>query len=164
MQLHRAVLLGGAGFIGSALANHFATMGWEVTVIDGLLPRTGGSRESLGSQIRLIDQPIEAVATELPKLFNGTSLVIDCMGWTRHLAAQYDPFYDLSLNVRSHLAVIRSLGEARPHLLVYLGSRHQYGRATGPVIFEDTPFLPNDVQSVHKAAADNHYRIAAERF
>jgi nucleoside-diphosphate-sugar epimerase len=131
--------------------------------VDGLLARTGARREALGGGVRLIDQPVEALSDELPCLLDGATLAVDCMGWTRHIEAQKDPNYDLKLNLASHFAVIAALARRRPLLVIYLGTRHQYGRVDAEVIVEDTPFQPTDVQGIHKAAADHHYRLAAER-
>lgn len=111
----------------------------------------------------MIDRAVEAIPGELPRMIDGTTLTVDCMGWTRHVEALADPVYDLGLNLASHLAVITALAQARPHLFIYLGSRHQYGEVAGEIIDEKTPFAPLDVQSIHKAAADHHYRLAAKR-
>ena len=43
----KCLIAGGAGFIGSHIADRFVQAGHEVTVIDGLLARTGGRRENL---------------------------------------------------------------------------------------------------------------------
>ena len=140
--------------------------GFRVTAVDGLLPRTSGNRANLaleqrqhrihkaaGGGLRVAARPVIRVC----------DLVVDAMGWTSHSEAFADPQYDLALNVASHLAVIRALPAALPRKLIYLGSTHQYGRvAQGPVA-ETQPLDPVDVQGVHKAAAEHHYRIAAER-
>jgi len=160
-----ALILGGAGFIGSNICHHLLANGFRVTAIDGLLPKTSGNPANLLSDkgsIEFIKRRVEDLRS-LPDLLRGCDLVVDAMGWTSHREAFDDPEYDLALNVASHLAVIRALPSALPKKLVYLGSTHQYGRVTKGPIAETQPLAPVDVQGVHKAAAEHHYRIAAER-
>ena len=163
--MRRACLFGAAGFIGSNVCLALVEAGWRVTAIDGLLPRTTaslGHLSAVADSIVLVDQKIENVQS-LSALLDGSDLVIDCMGWTRHWEAEADPLYDLMLNLASHFPLLAAIAVARPPLSIYLGSSHQYGRSQVEAMTEDTPFRPVDVQSIHKAAADEHYRITAER-
>ena len=160
-----ALVLGGAGFVGSNICNHLAAKGFRVTAVDGLLPRTSGNRANLSFEkgnIEFIEQRVEDFRA-LPDVIRVCDLVVDAMGWTSHSEAFADPQYDLALNVASHLAVIRALPAALPRKLIYLGSTHQYGRVAQGPIAETQPLAPVDVQGVHKVAAEHHYRIAAER-
>src|SRR4029077_10745844 len=73
-----------------------------------------------------------------------------------------DPLYDLALNLASHVRWLRRLpDDARPHV-IYLGSRMQFGDPPGDEIAEDAPQDPTDVQGIHKAAAERHFRLAAQ--
>jgi UDP-glucose 4-epimerase len=160
-----ALILGGAGFIGSNICRHFADRGFHVIAVDGLLPRTSGSATNLPSalnNIELIPDRVEQVKS-FADLLSGHDVVVDAMGWTSHLQAFDDPEYDLALNLSSHLTVTRAMPIARPHQLVYLASAHQYGRVSNGPIPETQPLVPLDVQGIHKMAAEHHYRIVAER-
>jgi nucleoside-diphosphate-sugar epimerase len=99
----------------------------------------------------------------VPELVKGAGLVVDAMGWTRHMEALQNPAYDLRLNVASHLPVIRACAQmaTTPRLVIHLASRHQYGRPARPVIDEDLPMEPLDVQGVHKVAAERHWQLFA---
>ena len=83
------------------------------------------------------------------------------MGWTSHNAALQDPAYDLSLNIGAHLSLLKAL-KATPRSAIYLGSRAQYGRPNVVEITEETPMIPEDVQGLHKVAAEGHFRIASK--
>ena len=160
------LILGGAGFIGSNLAKRFSEAGHLVTVIDGLLKETGGNVRNIrpiADKINFINSAIE----ELPDLkvaVENSDLIIDCMGWTSHLEAIGHPDYDLQLNCHSHLALIKMLQYIPGKTVIYLGSRGQYGNPQTTVIDEDTPMVPEDIQGVHKLAAENHYRIYSKLF
>lgn len=156
----KALILGGAGFVGSHIAEALIAAGSDVTIVDGLIPGTGGRAENVASlpRDRVRCQTIEDTE-EVSHMADG-AVVVDAMGWTQHAAAIADPERDLRLNLASHLALLKRLGGAQPSLLVYLGSTHEYGRVDG-VIDEETPLVPVDVQGIHKAAADHHFRIFA---
>lgn len=160
-----ALVLGGAGFIGSNICRHFVARGFRVIAVDGLMSRTSGNVANLASvvgNIELITQRVEGVSS-FADLLSGHDVVVDAMGWTSHWQAFEDPEYDLALNLSSHLVVTRAMPAARPRRIVYLASAHQYGRALHGPVAETQPLWPLDVQSTHKTAAEHHYRIAAER-
>ncbi len=160
----RVLILGGAGFVGSNLARFFDGRGYGVTVVDGFFPQTGSRRENLAglsNRTTVIASAIESLSN-LPALLNDTSLVIDCMAWTMHRLALRDPLFDCVCNVQSHLHLLAQIPEGCPATVVYLGSRGQYGKPNTPVIDEETPMIPEDVQGVHKTAADHHFRVFAK--
>jgi UDP-glucose 4-epimerase len=160
-----ALVLGGAGFIGSNICRYLVARGFRVVAVDGLMPRTSGNAANLASaagDIELIAHRVEDV-TSFADLLRGHDIVVDAMGWTSHWEASEDPEYDLALNLTSHLVVTRAMPIARPRRIVYLASAHQYGCVSESPIVETEPLLPLDVQGIHKTAAEHHYRIAAER-
>jgi UDP-glucose 4-epimerase len=160
-----ALVLGGAGFIGSNICRHLVGRGFHVIAVDGLMPRTSGSPANLTSAagaIELIALRVEDVKS-FAELLRGHDIVVDAMGWTSHLEGFKDPEYDLALNLSSHLVVIRAMPIARPRQVVYLASTHQYGRLSHGAVAETQPLVPLDIQGIHKTAAEHHYRIVAER-
>lgn len=160
----KCLILGGAGFIGSHVVEKFVQGGHIVTVLDGLLPRTGGRRENLATvadKIRFLDQPIEKIP-DLPALVSGMDVIVDCMGWTCHRLALADPLYDVALNVSSHLPLLQAIEEGSGKCFIYLGSRGQYGNPKVSRITEETATLPEDVQGVNKLAAESLVRIMAK--
>jgi UDP-glucose 4-epimerase len=156
------LIAGGAGFIGSHLAEAFVASGHEVIVVDGLLPQTSGTADNLLHlpKVQLINSAIEELG-KLPELLNAADLLIDCVGWTRHLLALEDPHYDLLLNVTAHITLIKAIKGTSCKKVIYLGSRGQYGPLSVEVAGEDHPQCPADVQGIHKSAAEAHWRIAA---
>ena len=160
------LILGGAGFVGSAIAAGYCNAGWSVSIVDGLLPGTGGRAENLArirSRIRFVPAAVEEVG-DLKKLIAGHGLIVDAMAWTSHQAALERPEYDLRLNAASHLHVIRHLKDASQATVLYLGSRSQYGNPPLAQITEETPMVPEDVQGIHKLAAESYYRVYAKLY
>lgn len=160
----RIVVFGGAGFIGSRIVAAFVERGDDVVVVDGLMADAGGDEAHLASVRTAIEFRPTAIEdlTDLDAVVRGASLIVDCMAWTRHVAAFDQPLYDLQLNLASHLRLIQAVRGVPGARVLYLGSRGEYGRPAGPRITEETALDPRDVQSVHKVAADQHYRLFAE--
>ena len=159
----RVLVAGGAGFLGSSITARYAAAGWDVTVIDGLVERTGGRAEhlaDLGDGIRFIRQRIEDVP-DLQSIVAAHDVVVDSMAWTSHRLAMREPVRDLRLNAESHLHLIEALSGSPGAHVIYLGSRSQFGDAIGDEIVEDSPMIPRDVQGIHKLAGELYFRVFA---
>jgi len=165
MACKRSVLvLGGAGFIGSAISERFYHEGYDVTVVDGLLNQSGGRRENIDRilpHIQFIESRIEDI-DNIVELVGKFNLIIDCMAWTSHHLAIENPLYDLQLNAASHLHLINALNEGQGKQIIFLGSRGQYGSPDSDLITEKTPMIPEDIQGVHKLTAESYYRLYAK--
>jgi len=158
------LVAGGAGFVGSHIVKRFHHAGYAVTVVDGLLPRTGGRRANLQAVlpgITFIEGDIRQF-NDLPAILKHCEITVDCMAWTSHRQALQDPLYDLGLNAESHLHLLRHLRDAGDHKVIYLGSRGQYGNPLVAEITEESPMVPEDIQGIHKCAAEWYYRVYAK--
>lgn len=156
------LVFGGAGFIGSNIANYLADCYSSITVIDGLLKGTGGLAKNISNKqnITFIDCRIEDLEN-LREIIYSHELILDCMGWTSHLDAFDDPFYDIELNLSSHLFLIRHLKPT--NTVIYLGSIGQFGE-TNTVDFESNSAMnPTDIQGVHKTAVEQYLKIYSKR-
>ncbi len=165
MNKDKVLILGGAGFLGSNIANMFYKSGYQITIIDGLMRHTGGSKENLKSlhKIKFIAKAIEQVKN-LEEIVRNHDLIIDCMAWTSHLSALENPEYDLKLNLISHLHFIRALKKSKDKKILYLGSRGQYGNLGNIRIRENQTGTPLDIQGIHKAAAENYFKIYSKLY
>lgn len=151
-------VLGGAGFLGSHVAEAFLNDGESVTVIDGLLPQTGGAAGNVPKGVTFVSSAVE-VTPDLANLLGKQELIVDCMGWTRHHEAVANPWLDLDRNGKSHLHVLRELAQSahRPRFIL-LSSRGQFGSGQGRELDDDAPQTPEDIQGAHKALAESYFR------
>ena len=151
----RAVITGGAGFVGCNLARHLLQSGHEVTVLDNLsrpgatsnidwLSAEGGSRLSfVRADVRDM-QAVGKVVAEQDAVF--------------HLAAQVavtasvaNPGEDMDINVRGTFTVleaIRALPEEKRPALLLTSTNKVYGR------MEDVPVLEQAHRHVYGAAPE----------
>lgn len=166
-MIRKSVLvLGGAGFIGSNISRFFFKKRYQVTVIDGLLDQTGGKVGNLSEilpQINFFKKKVEDVF-KLPDLIKKSDIIIDCLAWTSHRLALDDPRYDLALNVNSHLSYIPLLKNQTEKLVIFLGSRGQYGNPRLDKITEGTSMVPEDIQGTHKLTAESYFRIYSKLY
>jgi UDP-glucose 4-epimerase len=153
----RALILGGSGFVGSAVTKAFADDGWAVTVIDSIEPGTFGDAARLAplaDRIEFIQEDVTTVPG-LVGLLAEQDVVVNAMGWSRHRDGEEDPETDVRLNLAIHVHVLEHL---RPGpYLIQLASRHQFAGCSG-VIDDDAPFAPLDVQGIHKCATEHHVK------
>ncbi len=162
MNGQRALILGGAGFIGSHVAKLFLQHGWEVGVIDGLIEGTGGSRQHIAEEEAklafVVLEKVEAVK-DLSERVRWADCIVDAMAFTGHLIGFERPRMDVDSNLLSHLRLIETLKGNPGKRVIYLGSRSQYGSVPAEVITEDSPCQPVDPQGINKLAAEHFFRI-----
>ena len=140
----RAVVTGGAGFIGSHLVDALVARGDDVTVVDDL---STGRRENLNPAARLLEHDIrKPFEVEADTIF--------------HLAAQADvvtsverPAFDAEVNVVGLLHVLEAAGDAQ---IVFTSTGGAiYGECEQPAR-EDDPRLPLSPYGTSKLAGEEY--------
>jgi UDP-glucose 4-epimerase len=140
----RAVVTGGAGFVGSHLVDALVARGDEVTVIDNL---STGRRENVNPEAKLVEHDIrEPFEVEADAVF--------------HLAAQADvvtsverPTYDAEVNV---VGTLRVLEAAKGAQMVFTSTGGAiYGECERPAR-EDDPRLPLSPYGTSKLAGEEY--------
>jgi UDP-glucose 4-epimerase len=147
----RAIVTGGAGFIGSHVAEGLLARGDEVHVLDSLAT---GSREKVPAGAELYVGDIRS----------DTGVVFDevrpelCI----HLAAQADvgtsverPDYDAEVNVLGTLQVLEAARRHGTHVVFSSTGGAIYGECHGPAA-EDAPRQPISPYGISKLAAEEY--------
>ncbi len=121
----RVVVTGGAGFIGSHLADTCIRHGAEVTIIDDL---SCGDRNNVNPAARLIVGDIRDSVT-MAQVTRDAAIVFHLAGQINPVKACVDPLFDCSVNVMGTLNVLiesRRAGVQR----VVLASTNLYGNSS----------------------------------
>lgn len=163
----RAVIAGGLGFIGSALARVLVAAGAEVTITDALLPQCGGNRANVAgieeevtiAEIDLRDEE------QLSELLDGAEFVFNLAGHTSHIDSMNAPLTDLELNCRAQLCLLETCRRMpTAPTIVFAGTRQVYGRPRYLPVDERHPVDPVDVNGIHKLAGEHYHLLYGRRY
>jgi UDP-glucose 4-epimerase len=142
----RAVVTGGAGFIGSNLVDALLARGDEVLVVDDF---SSGKRENLNPAAELHEFDIRA-----PLSFEADVVF--------HLAAQADvqtsmkrPDFDAQVNVVGTVNVLQAAQAAGAQVIFSSSGGAGYGECPGPVD-ETFPFLPLSAYGIAKKCGEEY--------
>jgi UDP-glucose 4-epimerase len=147
-----AVLVtGGAGFIGSHVAEAVVARGEDVVVLDDL---SSGKRENLPEGVELVEGDIREPQGEL---FAGVKPTV-CY----HLAAQIDvrvsvarPEHDAAINVLGTVSLLQAALEHKTQIVFSSTGGAIYGECDGPAL-EDAPRRPIAPYGTSKLAAEEY--------
>jgi UDP-glucose 4-epimerase len=149
----KVLVTGGAGFIGSHVADVFLEHGWEVTIVDDL---SSGKRENVPSAAAF--QEIAVTSPELARLVTETKFDV-----VTHLAAQIDvrksvadPMADATTNILGTLNLMEALRSAHAAARVIFTSTGGalYGDFNKPPNFETYPKDPESPYAISKLSAE----------
>ena len=151
----RAIVTGGAGFIGSHLVDALVARGDEVTVFDNL---STGRRERVNEGARLVEGDArDAAAVE--NAFGNEAEV--CF----HLAAQADvrvsverPDFDLEVNALGTVRVLEAAGRQGTQVVFASTGGAIYGECEEPA-GEDSPRRPLSPYGASKLAAEEYLAV-----
>lgn len=153
MTSRKILVTGGAGFIGSHVADRFIAEGWSVTVVDDLV---SGKRENVPREasFREISVTSEEFASEVR---DGKFDVV------AHLAAQIDvrksvadPVHDAQVNILGTLNLMEALRSSKQQTRVVFTSTGGalYGEFTTPPNVEDFAKDPESPYAISKLSAE----------
>ncbi len=167
MSDRRVLVLGGAGFIGSHVVAELIKSDYEVFVIDGLCPETGGAAENL-AEIGLAESNVNlepiASSPDVRDWLSSSNVVLDLMALTSHGYGFEHPIQDAMFNLMSHVVLLDLIQEVSYRgRVVLFGSRGQYGRVDDHGFDESVRREPLDPQGVNKAAAERLFELYSRR-
>ena len=158
----RIIITGGAGFIGSHVADAYAAAGHELLVVDSLWEHGGGRRANVPNGVSLVhmdvrDEAIGRIFAEFkPEIVN-------------HHAAQHsvaisvrDPVYDAAVNVVGLLNVLEHAGRSGARKIIFASSGATYGTPEHFPITEATPQRPTSPYGISKMVGEQYLRFYRE--
>jgi UDP-glucose 4-epimerase len=149
----KVLVTGGAGFIGSHVADMFLAREWEVTIVDDL---STGKRENVPAEAKLHETSV--TSPDLARLVTETNFDVIV-----HLAAQIDvrksvadPIADASINVLGTLNLMEALRAAGATSRVVFTSTGGalYGDFNTPPNYETSPKDPESPYAIAKLSAE----------
>jgi len=146
----KALVTGGAGFIGSNVVDLFLDMDHEVTILDDL---SSGYGDNCAPQARFVKGDVrdpEIVATAM----QGCDVVCHLAASVGNLRSIENPREDATINLLGTLTVLEAARQAEIKRVVFSSSAGVFGELKAIPITEDHPQEPDSPYGVSKLAAE----------
>jgi UDP-glucose 4-epimerase len=154
------LVTGGAGFIGSHIADRLVASGYRVVVIDN---ESTGFRENVNPEAIYIRGDVTKM-DDLRKAFaHDLDVVFHIAGQASTIRSFDDPYDDLQVNVEGTLNVVKMCLEHRVPRLLYASSMTVYGHPTAIPTPETEPRTPISYYGIAKYAAERYVHATADR-
>jgi UDP-glucose 4-epimerase len=156
----RILVTGGAGFIGSHMADRLVADGHEAVVYDNLAT---GLRENVPPAARFIKGDVSQIH-ELDRAFSGgLDAVFHIAGQVSLIRSYTDPVVDLRTNVQGTLNILTLCVKHRVPRLLYASSMTVYSSNASLPTAEDSPCEPTSYYGITKHAGERYVHVTAER-
>jgi UDP-glucose 4-epimerase len=159
--VRRALVTGGAGFIGSHLVDRLVREGFAVTVLDNL---STGLPERVPAEATLVEGDVGDRALVDSVFADGRfDVVFHVAGQASIRLSFAEPEVDLATNVVGTVNVLRGCMDAGVRRLVNASSMTIYGDPDRVPTPEDARCIPVSYYGVTKLAAERYAHITADR-
>ena len=158
----RVLITGGLGFIGSTLARELAEARADVTLVDSLVPKSGGSLRNIAGIEDRVRVNISDVRDEhsLQSLVRAEDVIFNLAGQTSHLDSMEDPYTDLEINCRAQVSILEACRRHNPDAtIVFASTRQIYGRPQYLPVDESHPIVLVDVNGINKTAGEWYHLL-----
>ncbi len=157
----KALVTGGAGFIGSSVVRLLTTKGWHVRVLDNL--STGYEENFAGLDVELIKGDVRD-ATVVAQAVEGRTHLFHLAASIGNVKSLADPAEDSDVNVIGTVRLLEAARQAGVQRVVYSSSAAIFGELITMPIAEDHPRNPDSPYGVSKLAAEKHVLCFAKLY
>lgn len=154
----RALVTGGAGFIGSNLVRRLVSEGHDVRVLDDLCT---GYRENVPSAVELIVGDVSD-ETVVRSAMVGVEVVFHQAARRSVIGSVEHPLRTDTANVHGTLAILDAARLSGARRVVSASSSSVYGGAGQMPTPESAPLIPRSPYAVSKLAAEHYCRVYTE--
>ncbi|CAM5533877.1 ADP-L-glycero-D-manno-heptose-6-epimerase [Streptomyces tendae] len=143
------LVTGGAGYVGSVVAQHLVEAGHEVVVLDNL---STGFREGVPAGAAFVEGDIRDAAKWLDSSYDGV-LHFAAFSQVGESVQKPEKYWDN--NVGGTMALLGAMREAGVHRLVFSSTAATYGEPEQVPIVETAPTRPTSPYGASKLAVDH---------
>ena len=159
----KALVTGGAGFIGAHLVAALVAAGAEVVVLDNLRRGDRARLDAIGhaaraGALRLIEGDVRDRDT-VRAATTGVERVYHLAAQSNVLGAVSDVDYSFTSNVVGTYNVLLAAREAAVGRIVFTSSREAYGEVDQVPVAEDRPMNPKNAYGASKVAGEVYCRV-----
>jgi nucleoside-diphosphate-sugar epimerase len=164
-NIERALVTGGAGFIGSHVVDQLVARGAEVTVADNMSTGLMDNLSGVASSIRLVN--LDMAEDDLDPLLSsgGFDTIVHAAGNAYIQTSIETPGRDLRDNIVGTERLLASVRRASPEsAVINISSAAIYGEGSGSPINEEEPTRPVSPYGISKLAADLYASLYARLY
>lgn len=154
------LVTGGAGFIGSHMADHLLARGHRVVILDNLCT---GFKENAPAAAEFVKGDVRDPGAVAAAFDRGVDAVFHIAGQASTIVSFDDPAEDLSVNVIGTLNVMNECIRRRVTRVLYASSMTAYGVPSKLPVTEDEPVRPISYYGITKEAAERYLFATAGR-
>ena len=162
--MKNAVVTGGAGFIGSHLADELSRRGYQLTILDDLSVGKKGNIEALlartaeGGNVRFFQDSVTNLSV-LFSLFRHVDYVFHLAAIASVPKSIQDPLTSHQVNVTGSLNVLMAAKTMKVRKVIFISSSAVYGDTPTLPQSEETLPAPQSPYAVTKLAGENYCRV-----
>lgn len=153
--MRKAVVTGGAGFIGSHIADALIAQGFEVHVVDDL---SAGKREHVPADATFHQIDIRDTAA-LTEIVSGAYAVFHLAANPKAVFSIEDPVGTHGVNVEGTLSVLMAARDGKARRLIFSSSSAVYGDQETVPVSEDAVPMPVQPYGLHKLIGEYYLRL-----
>jgi UDP-glucose 4-epimerase len=150
-KIVKALVTGGAGFIGSNISKKLLEMGFEVRILDNL---SSGFQSNIPEKAHFVQGSV-VDGNLVMETASGVDYIFHLAASVGNKRSIDDPIYDATVNVLGTLNVLEAARKTGVKKLVYSSSAGIFGELKTLPIKEDHPQEPDSPYGVSKLAAEN---------
>lgn len=155
----KVLVTGGAGFIGSNLANHFASEGYEVVAFDNLYL---GRVENLNETVKFVEGDINSVE-DLEKLDSDFDFIIHLAAASSAPMFETDFIKSVETNQTATFKIFEWARKTGVKKIAFASTSSIYGD-NPPPLKEDMAVIPPNIYSVTKHNMEEMARVYADLY
>ena len=159
--MHNSLVTGGAGFIGSHVAQHLVTMGHRVVVLDDL---SGGFKENLPAKVEFVPGSIlDHKLIDSLFLENKFDYVYHLAAYAAEGLSHFIKRFNYSNNVIGSVNLINAAVNHHAKAFVFTSSIAVYGAGQSPMTEAMLP-VPEDSYGIAKLTVERELAVSHEMF
>jgi len=164
---HKAIVTGGAGFVGSHLVDLLVDRGWDLLVVDdlssGRLEHVAAARRRGKVSVLVMDIRAPELGAEAARF--GPEVVFHLAAQSKVRPSVEDPVFDASVNVLGTINVLRSAVRAGARRVVFASSGGAiYGDGARLPATERTAKRPASPYGISKKVVEDYFRWFQETY
>jgi len=158
--MKKAIVTGGAGFVGSNLVDKLIEQGVEVTILDNL---STGKKENINPKAKFIECDISTASqVDLTFYINGADVVFHTAAKARVQPSIDDPLAFNKANVDGTLNMLYASHKMKVKRFVYSASSSAYGNASKFPTPEEHPTNPLSPYGLQKYIGEQYCKVFSE--